>query len=263
MPNFLHKFITIGEALKIPPKTIISVVGAGGKTTLMYTLCRELAMADRCPVATTTTKILPPEPGQCDKLIIEKNERLLLRALRESARPGYVVCVATEMLANGKLNGLSSELAHQIIDIDAVDVLVIEADGAARRPLKAPNATEPVIPERSKLIVAVVGFDALGQTLCEEVVFRAAIASELTGLPMGAKITCNAVAKLLTHSDGIAKGAPADSEVAPFINKVESKGDLEEAQKLAALTLRCADSRIRRVLAGSAMRNEAILLAAR
>lgn len=263
MSHFPFESNTIGKALKITEKTLLSIVGAGGKTTLMYTLCSELARAGRCAVATTTTKILPPETGQCDLFIVEKDEGLLLAALKKSARPGSVICAASEMLPNGKLNGLSPDLVHKIAGIDAVDLLVVEADGAARRPLKAPNATEPVIPGRSKLVLAVVGYDAIGKTLSDEVVFRAAIASELTGLPMGAVITSEAVAKLITHPNGIAKGSPADSEILPFVNKVESKEDFDGARKLAELILRNADSRIWRVLAGSAKRNEAAVLAFR
>lgn len=40
-----------------------ALVGAGGKTTLMYALARRTADAGRRVVCTTTTKIFPPENG--------------------------------------------------------------------------------------------------------------------------------------------------------------------------------------------------------
>ena len=40
-----------------------ALVGAGGKTTLMYALARRMADAGRRVVCTTTTKIFPPEDG--------------------------------------------------------------------------------------------------------------------------------------------------------------------------------------------------------
>ena len=40
-----------------------ALVGAGGKTTLMYALARRMADAGRRVVCTTTTKIFPPENG--------------------------------------------------------------------------------------------------------------------------------------------------------------------------------------------------------
>ena len=42
---------------------ITALVGAGGKTTLMYALARRMADAGRRVVCTTTTKIFPPENG--------------------------------------------------------------------------------------------------------------------------------------------------------------------------------------------------------
>ena len=48
--NFRGKQNTITEALQIslPEHAVISVVGAGGKTSLIFAWARELAAADSC-----------------------------------------------------------------------------------------------------------------------------------------------------------------------------------------------------------------------
>ncbi len=44
-------------------RELITLVGAGGKTTLMFALARELLTGHKKIITTTTTKIYPPEPG--------------------------------------------------------------------------------------------------------------------------------------------------------------------------------------------------------
>ena len=59
----------------------------------------------------------------------------------------------------------------RIAGLRLADYIINEADGAARKPIKAPNATEPVIPTSTTLIVAVVGVDALNSPLSQEIAF--------------------------------------------------------------------------------------------
>ena len=51
---------SLKEAFDIHPKDVISLVGAGGKTTLMFALSRELSLHKEVVITTTTTKIFPP-----------------------------------------------------------------------------------------------------------------------------------------------------------------------------------------------------------
>ncbi|MCJ7654933.1 MAG: putative selenium-dependent hydroxylase accessory protein YqeC, partial [Dehalococcoidia bacterium] len=57
------------EALDIRPGEVISLVGGGGKTTLMFALARELALGSGCVITTTTTKILEPSPSETPLLL--------------------------------------------------------------------------------------------------------------------------------------------------------------------------------------------------
>ena len=47
------------------------------------------------------------------------------------------------------------------------DVMLIEADGAKRKPLKVPADWEPVIPDFADVVVSVIGLDCLGKPICE------------------------------------------------------------------------------------------------
>ena len=131
------------------------------------------------------------------------------------------------------------------------DYIINEADGAARKPIKAPNATEPVIPAGTTLTVAVVGMDALGAPLLHETALRPELITRLTGLPAGGVISREVIATLITDAAGIIQYSPPDARIVPFINKAELARSPGEIKKLARAILSRRHPRIGRVAAGS------------
>ncbi|MGB4108702.1 MAG: hypothetical protein WBL38_02525, partial [Desulfomonilia bacterium] len=62
---------------------VITLVGAGGKTTLMFRLARELAVSDGPVLTTTTTKIYRPGPDDSPQVIVSASaEEVLARSAR-------------------------------------------------------------------------------------------------------------------------------------------------------------------------------------
>ncbi|MDD5590391.1 MAG: selenium cofactor biosynthesis protein YqeC [Dehalococcoidales bacterium] len=238
------------EALQIRPGEVISLVGGGGKTSIMFALAEELALAGGCVVTTTTTKIFEPLLTESPLVIVEKDETELLSRFLRSVSYCCHVTLASERLASGKLAGIRPGLVEKLIGIKTVSHVIVEADGAARRPLKAPNDAEPVIPDRTSLVVAVVGVDAVGSSLNEKEVFRAGIAARLLGLPLGAALSNTAIATLVTHRQGITKGSPENARIVPFINKVDRDGGLSQGRELAREILAVGHPGIRHVLLG-------------
>ncbi len=72
----------LSEALGIQSREVISLVGAGGKTTLMFRLAKELSLSGKKVVTTTTTKILKPTPGETGSLFIDPDEERIKNFLR-------------------------------------------------------------------------------------------------------------------------------------------------------------------------------------
>src|SRR4030067_2624843 len=95
-------------ALGLREREVISLVGAGGKTTLMFRLARELVLDGKKVVTTTTTKILEPLSGETAFLFVdggyEKVQEFVHRHLNEYRH----VTVAMERLELGKLKGIST-----------------------------------------------------------------------------------------------------------------------------------------------------------
>jgi probable selenium-dependent hydroxylase accessory protein YqeC len=245
---------TLKEAFDIQPGEVISLVGAGGKTTLMFALARELFTPKGLVINTTTTKIFSPSSFDAPHLLISHEEKEIVDfILNNGTKYDHITVVSEEIVASGKLRGVSPELITILSKLGPVTCTIVEADGAAQRPLKAPDADfEPVIPYDTSLVIPVVGIDALGRELREEYVFRSKIASELTGTTLGGIISLDTVALLVTHPSGMTCGSPVHARIVPFINKTDLNVSLSEARKLASKILEERHPKIDRVVLGQA-----------
>lgn len=225
----------------------IAVVGAGGKTSLMYALARELAGRHRTVVTTTTTKIFTPESHESPVVILLSVDPAL-HTLPQLVDQHRHVTVAAGKLPGGKLEGISLSTAETLLD--TVHVVIVEADGAARLPIKAPDRWEPVIPEHADLVIPVIGLDCLGKPASPRWVFRLERFLAVTGLERGESISPEAIAELLLHPDGGLKGVPAGSGVIPFLNKLDLLDDPNAIARLTEKLETASKSRIKRIVVG-------------
>jgi probable selenium-dependent hydroxylase accessory protein YqeC len=67
---------------------------------------------------------------------------------------------------------------------------------------------------------------------------------------MGERITDEAMATLMTHEEGIFKGAPSSSRVVAFLNKVDIHDGAIAAKRMAQKILERRHPRIERVVLG-------------
>lgn len=158
----------------------ISIAGAGGKTTTLRVLAH--ALASYRVLVTTSTHIFPLAPPDCRITLTDPTPDVLLKQLHT---PG-AVC-AGSCAQNGKLGALSPVLLAQAAA--AADIVLCEADGAHRLPLKLHRADEPVLSPQPDLCLIVAGLSALGQPV-RDVVHRyarcpgwAANPEQIVGIP--------------------------------------------------------------------------------
>lgn len=238
------------EALGIKTREVISLTGAGGKTTLMFRLAKELLLEGKKVVTTTTTKILEPTSGETSYLFIDSDEEKVRQFITSNlSRYGHIT-IAREKLESGKLKGISLALVNGLWSLEGIDMMIIEADGAAGRTVKAPREGEPVIPPNTTLVVAILGVDGIEKELNEENVFQAQRISQITGISLGEKMTEDAIAVLMTHPKGIFKGAPPLSRVVAFLNKVDIPDGREKARRVAQKILEKKHPQIERIVLG-------------
>lgn len=229
----------LSKALRLDPTPRLAFTGAGGKTTAMFVLGRELLQAGIPTVLLTATTHMA-----IDQLALADHNFHIqtpddVDACRESM-PSGVVLFTGPQADDERVNGLSLpalERLHLLADEMGLPLL-IEADGSRRRPLKAPAAHEPVVPAWVDTVVVVAGLIGLGQPLTEEWVHRPAIFAALSGLSQGAPITPQALSRVLCSESGGLKGIPAAARRVALLNCGADSTDLQaQAQSLAARLL--------------------------
>lgn len=243
------------EALGIKAREVISLVGAGGKTTLMFRLAKELFLSGRKVVTTTTTKILDPKSEETNSLYIDLDEEKIRDFVWRHIDQYRHITVAQERLGSGKLKGISPNLVNELWSSQEIDMIIIEADGAAGRPVKAPRESEPVIPTNTTLVVAILGVDGMEMELNEENVFQPERVSKITGIPIGERLTDEAMAILMTHPEGIFKGTPSSSRVIAFLNKVDIPNGVVKAKSIGQKIFEKKHRQIERIVLGQ-LKNE-------
>jgi probable selenium-dependent hydroxylase accessory protein YqeC len=246
--------IPIEKIFCLELRGVVSFVGAGGKTSLMFHLANLLLLAGQRVLTTTTTKISVPTPEQSESVLVESDLRTVLRlsstALKNSS---HLTAAASRLPDSGKLKGFAPEDILLFKESGLFDWILVEADGAAGRSLKAPAEHEPVIPSCSTLLVAVAGLDILGKPLSEDSVFRSSFAGKLMGLSEGEPVTESALSGLLAHPSGSFKGAPTGSRRLIFLNKSDDSGRAAAGARIAWQLRQRRDSVAEAVIVGQAL----------
>ncbi len=183
----------LAAALGLDRPGMVAAIGSGGKTSLLQALAAELAQGGAAVAMTTTTRIWPPTGGGVWLWgEATPGEGEIARRLT----PGGVGYVARGVDANGKLTGLGPRQAAALAAKPGRWVLV-EADGAAGRPLKAWAPWEPVVPAGADWVLLLVGMAGLGRPLAPATVHRPELFAEGSGLAPGSPVTPAALARVL------------------------------------------------------------------
>lgn len=225
----------ICDTLKIitDEKQIISFVGAGGKTSLIYALAKEFDKLGKKVIVTTTTHMFMPE----NNVVLTEN----INDIKNMLTKTNIVTVGTQsevlisssdnscLNSREKIKGVSLDLASKLIDI--ADIVLVEADGSKRLPLKVPANHEPVIMEGTTMVIGVAGLDALGKSI-SEICHRSNLAAELLDVDENHIITPQDMAVILSSKKGQRKNVNCDYRV--IINKADNINQIDEAKNIAS-----------------------------
>ncbi|MEA1940045.1 MAG: selenium cofactor biosynthesis protein YqeC [Candidatus Caldatribacteriota bacterium] len=254
----------ITEALDFKKRAFISLVGAGGKSTLFALLAHELNKKKKKIILTTTTHMLTRQltPFITTKNLIETDdektmENNIKKKLHQNINRKIVLIHHRIKEEEGeKVSGPSPNYLDKWWKEELADYFLVEADGARGRPVKAPASHEPVIPLSTTDLIGVVGIDALNLPLQEENVFRSEIFFQITGLNFREKIGIEALSLLICHPEGLFKGVPQDCRCHLFINKVDDSKGLKMAEELAFQVLKICHQKISDITIGAACQED-------
>lgn len=220
----LRPALSLWEALEVSwrPHMVISLVGAGGKTSVMDELADELAAMGKSVIITTTTHILCPEKR---RVLLSERAGEIGREVRR----GEVLVVGRRDPENGgKLIGILPDETGKLAEL--ADVLLIEADGARKLPLKVPGEKEPVLIPETGLVIGCCGLDCIGERL-RDCCFRSEMAGKLLGVMQDHRVSLKDAARILTSRGGAKKGLE-NREYRIVLNKADGERERELAIEL-------------------------------
>ncbi len=239
----------LAQALGIRPGDVVAFVGAGGKTTALFRLARELVEQGMRVVTTTTTRLARHEIdniSQHFEVEDTQNPPDRLSSLLEQHRHVFVFARLEDP---DKVRGVSEAwLDAHLATLPPLDALLIEADGSRRLLLKAPYPHEPALPATATLVVMVAGLGALGQPLTADHVYGAELIQGRLGLPPGTPVTAEVIASVLADPAMGLKSIPPGARALALLNGVTPE-TLPQARAIARRLL--AETRIERVLVGA------------
>ena len=235
--------MTLKKALGLKQGEMISLIGAGGKTTTLFFLARELWEEGGKVLVTTTTKIFKPAKPHVHKLFLVQNLKALVRELTRIKEP-LIIGAGYGLDDARKLNGLPLEWFDILKNKSGINWILIEADGSASRPFKVPLDYEPVVPEDCDLTVWVMGIKVLGQPLTPDWVHRAERAAALLGVELGTPVTDDLILKLVKNPLGCLKGIPPKSRKVALINQADSPEEVKKASALGRGLITCGIERV-------------------
>jgi molybdenum cofactor cytidylyltransferase len=219
---------------------LVSIVGGGGKSALLFRLAEEL---EGRVVLTTTTRIFAAQIERAPEYCTPNPEELAEALSR--GRSGLLVIGGIE---GEKARGVPVDLPGRLLEHPSVDHVVVEADGSRMRPAKAPAEHEPVIAHETSVLVALAGIDALSGPI-RETTHRPERVASLTNTPLDQPLSPDGLATLLSHPDGGMKNAPPGARRVILLNKVESAEQADLAERVAWAAL--SNGRVECVVSGA------------
>lgn len=215
---------------------VVSLVGAGGKTTMLYLMAQKAASFGKRVLVTTTTHImLPPD----DVMAWDA------RQVHELWRIGTYAVIGARAEQEKKLCRPEQALLKQMMS--EADFVLIEADGAKHFPCKVPASHEPVILPECDIVVGVAGLCALGKPIGQKCFREADVLAFLnryrsrqedapgtkTGQIRASDcLTADELAAILASCDGTAKNT-SNREYYVCLNQCDNEAIRKEAVSIA------------------------------
>lgn len=165
--NPLHSFLDIDPQTDQTP--VIALVGAGGKTTILFSLAASMAAEWSGTViicGTTRFTLGTPTPP------IWSFTDVINIGTTSSLPSTIVVSNSIDPGDKGRFSPLDNQQIAQLAQLREIAAVLVNADGSRMRPFKAPKPEEPILPDLTTHVICLVGADALGLPITAEAVHR-------------------------------------------------------------------------------------------
>jgi probable selenium-dependent hydroxylase accessory protein YqeC len=247
------------ERWKTAEPQVITVIGSGGKTSLIWRLAQQ-GRRRKTLVTTTTRMLFPPqEAGLYDYLLDARGVQ------RGSWQPAAGISLAgIRDEVSGKYGALSPDILASLVP--CFDQILIEGDGSRRLPLKAWAAYEPVIPVYTTLTIGILPLWPVGLPVSGDIIHRLPLFSALTGAQPGETLGLRHLVPVITgtsqETETGSKGlfSEARGKKILFLNQIEDARGMERAEQLLSLLPAAFLGSLQGIIAGSVQQNRVSLL---
>lgn len=188
----------MNDVFKIKDKDVVSIVGSGGKTTLMNYLAKEFNK--RKVLVSTTTKIRIPSQGFYDFIAFNKEEADTIKNINNKG-----IYVLGSKIKDNKLESFDLEYMKSITD--NFDIVFLEADGSKEKYIKGWNETEPVILDNTTITIGIINLEILGKLVNENNVHRVEQFMDLTGAKLNDVIEKEHLIAVIRGEKGLFKNS--------------------------------------------------------
>ena len=246
----------IVEALRAD-SGIVCAVGAGGKKTTLYALAERTA-GESSPVVTATVRIPIFDP-HVERVAVTGDPVSTVERVAagdagatgdgDSASDRFPLGVVPERESGNRYRGYDPTVVDELAATPAADPVLVKADGARTRQLKAPSDREPQLPRRADTVVPIASARVVGEPLTADRVHRPERVAEITGRGIGEPIRAADVARVLASDRGGLKSVPDGAAVVALVNMIDDEGLRAVGDEIAAEVLDRTDRVSRVVLA--------------
>lgn len=280
------------DTFNIKNKDIITIVGAGGKTSLMFS-ASSLFRKDYKVLVTTTTHIYVPDKNLYDEMIMLsdiKNDKVS-RENQENNNDSYnyenhnnekysdiiknnkkgVYVIGNYIVNNSnantsncnidgskvnppKIKGLTFDQLDKITPY--FDIVIIEGDGSKEKPLKGWRDLEPVVYNKTTKTIGVVDISSVGLYINEENIHRLDKFLEIINEDSPKTMNLTHIKNMILNKNGLFKIYKGEKIL--FINKVENINDEIHALNLIKNIKNENPSYIDKFIYGSVFKNKFI-----
>jgi molybdenum cofactor cytidylyltransferase len=203
------------KALRIEASESIAFVGAGGKTSAIFTVARQVDG----PVVVTTTTHMSIEQTLMGDQRWSPIDRKSFDELKSEILKGGVYVIISGTQDGERVGGLPDHVLVDVRDFCKQNNIpfLIEADGSKMLPAKAPAEHEPVIPAWVDKVVVCCGLSAIGARLDADHIHRPELFAKVSGALAGSKLTYkDLVNELLSEKGGLKNIPPQARQIALF-----------------------------------------------
>lgn len=202
-------------------KQIISLIGSGGKTSLMWYLAN--CFRKETVLVSTTTKIGKSKQSLYDYFYSKDFAQIGLDG------PG--ITLAGICIEGG--NKLSAPPQTILRTFSRFDKIFLEADGSKQLPLKGWETFEPVVIPETTTTIGVVPISVLEKIIDQSTIHRLPLFLEAVGANQGDIIKERTLAAIISSPNGLWQKSQGQQILC--MNQVETPNQLRQAQKVVDL----------------------------